>query len=454
MRTTGTPLGHKLRRGLAAGTSREDNGPASADGVPRSGPERAMLVGMLEPREDEGAEPLQELARLAETAGAEVAGVVVQRLTRPNPATAVGPGKVDEIRSRVRSAGADLVIFDRELTPAQQRNLERALETKVLDRTALVLDIFAQRARSREGGLQVELAQMTYLLPRLAGRGVLLSRLGGGIGTRGPGETKLEVDRRRIRTRISALGREINALQRHRQRERQSRKDAALPVAVLVGYTNAGKSTLLNALTRAHVLTADKLFATLDPTTRRVVLPDRRTLLLVDTVGFIQKLPHELVAAFRATLEEVTEAELLIHVIDASHPQWTAQRAAVEQVLRDLGAAGAPRVTVLNKADKLTTETLRDVTAEEPEGIPVSAARGVGLANLLRRIASALPGPMERVRLVIPYNRAGVLARVYAAGRVVRREDGDAGIVVEAEVPAAGLGPFRAYFDGAARTPH
>jgi GTP-binding protein HflX len=374
-------------------------------------------------------------------------------LSRPHPATAVGPGKVEEIRSRVRSAGADVVIFDHDLTPAQQRNLERALDTKVLDRTALVLDIFAQRARSREGRLQVELAQMTYLLPRLAGRGVLLSRLGGGIGTRGPGETKLEVDRRRIRTRITALGREINALRRHRQRERQSRKDAALPVAVLVGYTNAGKSTLLNALTRAHVLTADKLFATLDPTTRRVVLPDHRTLLLVDTVGFIQKLPHELVAAFRATLEEVTEADLLIHVIDASHPHWTAQRAAVEQVLRDLAASGTPRVTVLNKADRLSTEALRDVTAEEPEGVPVSAVRGVGLTNLLRRIAAALPSRMERVRLVIPYHRAGVLSRLYAGGRVVRREDGETGIVVEAEIPASGLGPFRAYLDSGSAAP-
>ncbi|HLW48660.1 MAG TPA: GTPase HflX [bacterium] len=456
MRTTGMPLGHKLRRGLAAGAPSEHHEPVPADGMPRTGPERAILVGMVGPREDEGAEPLQELARLADTAGAQVAGLVVQRLNRPHPATAVGAGKVDEIRSRVRSAGADVVIFDADLTPAQQRNLERALETKVLDRTALVLDIFAQRARSREGRLQVELAQMTYLLPRLAGRGVLLSRLGGGIGTRGPGETKLEVDRRRIRTRITALGREIDALRRHRQRERQSRKDAALPVAVLVGYTNAGKSTLLNALTRAHVLTADKLFATLDPTTRRVALPDRRTLLLVDTVGFIQKLPHELVAAFRATLEEVTEADLLIHVIDASHPYWTAQRAAVEQVLRELGAGSTPRVTVLNKADRLSTEALRDVTAEEPEGIPVSAVRGVGLANLLRRIAVALPGPMERVRLVIPYHRAGVLSRLYDAGRVVRREDGDAGIVVEADVPAAGVGPFRPYLDGgaAARTAH
>ena len=448
MRTTGTPLGHKLRRGLAAEGAAGETGRPLPDGLPRSGPERALLVGMIGARADEGEETLQELARLAETAGAEVAGIVVQHRTRPDPATAVGAGKVEEIHSRVRSAGADVVIFDHELTPAQQRNLERSLETKVLDRTALVLDIFAQRARSREGRLQVELAQMTYLLPRLAGRGVLLSRLGGGIGTRGPGETKLEVDRRRIRTRIVALGREINALQRHRQRERQSRKDAALPVAVLVGYTNAGKSTLLNALTRAHVLTANKLFATLDPTTRRVVLPNHRPLLLVDTVGFIQKLPHDLVAAFRATLEEVTEADLLIHVIDASHPRWTAQRAAVEQVLRELGAADTPRVTVLNKADRLSTEALRDVTAEEPEGVPVSAVRGVGLANLLRQIAARLPGPVERVRLLIPYQRLGVLSRLYTIGRVVRREDIDRGILVDADVPAAGLGPFRPYMNG------
>lgn len=455
MRTTGTPLGHKLRRGLAAGAdgAPEDAGRGPAADLRRGGPERAVLVGMLAPRADEGEETLQELARLADTAGARVTGMVVQHRSRPDPATAVGAGKVEEIRSRVRSAGADVVIFDHELTPAQQRNLERALDTKVLDRTALVLDIFAQRARTREGRLQVELAQMTYLLPRLAGRGTLLSRLGGGIGTRGPGETKLEVDRRRIRTRITALGREINALRRHRQRERQSRKDAALPVAVLVGYTNAGKSTLLNALTRAHVLTADKLFATLDPTTRRVVLPNHRSLLLVDTVGFIQKLPHDLVAAFRATLEEVTEADLLIHVIDASHARWTAQRAAVEQVLGDLGAAGTPRVTVLNKADRLSAEALRDVTAEEPAGVPVSAVRGVGLAHLLRTIAAVLPDPVERVRLVIPYQRLGVLSRLYGIGRVVRREDGDAGIVVDADIPAAGLGPFRPYVDGGRAIP-
>jgi GTP-binding protein HflX len=357
----------------------------------------------------------------------------------------VGAGKVEEIRARAQTAGAGLVVFDHELTPAQQRNLERGLGTKVLDRTALVLDIFAQRARTREGRLQVELAQMTYLLPRLAGRGVLLSRLGGGIGTRGPGETKLEVDRRRIRTRITELGREIDALRRHRQQQRQARKDAALPVAALVGYTNAGKSTLLNTLTQSGVLTEDRLFATLDPTVRRVLLPTRRPALLVDTVGFIQKLPHDLVAAFRATLEEVTEADLLVHVIDASHPRWTEQRDAVEQVLRELGAAGKPRVVALNKADRLSREALRDVMAEEPQGILVSALRGVGLRHLLRAISRSLPDLARRVRLAIPHREAGALAQVYAQGRVLRREETGEEIVVEADVPAAALARLRRY---------
>ncbi len=409
---------------------------------PEDGPERAVLVG-LAGRDDDGT--LQELARLAETAGAVVADVVVQRRTRPDPATWVGAGKVDEIRARVQTAGASLAVFDQELSPAQQRNLERALETKVLDRTALVLDIFAQRARTHEGRLQVELAQMTYLLPRLAGRGVLLSRLGGGIGTRGPGETKLEVDRRRIRARITTLREEIGALGRHRHQQRQSRRDAALPVAALVGYTNPGKSTLLNTLTRADVYTADKLFATLDPTTRRVTLPDRRPALLVDTVGFIRKLPHDLVAAFRATLEEVTEADLLVHVIDASHPRWMDQRAAVEQVLRDLGAADRPIVLALNKADRLTSEALRDVAAEVPDGIPVSAMRGVGIRNLLQAIARHLPDPVRRVRLFVPHAESGALADVYGRGRVVKREDRADGVALEAEVPAATVDRVRRY---------
>jgi GTP-binding protein HflX len=443
MRTTGTPLGHKLRRGLAA---EADAATApSFDGASRTGPERALLVGLDARGNGYESDTLQELARLAEAAGAVVAGVIVQRRPRPDPATFVGAGKVEEVRARAQTVGAGLVVFDHELTPAQQRNLERALATKVLDRTAVVLDIFAQRARTREGRLQVELAQMTYLLPRLAGRGALLSRLGGGIGTRGPGETRLEVDRRRIRARITDLRREIDALRRHRHQQRQARKDAAFPVVALVGYTNAGKSTLLNVLTQSNVLTEDRLFATLDPTVRRIVLPEHRPALLVDTVGFIQKLPHDLVAAFRATLEEVTDADLLLHVIDASHSRWTAQRDAVEQVLRELGAAGKPRVTALNKADRLSPAAIRDVMAEEPQGVLVSAVRGVGLQHLLRAISGALPDAPQRVRLAIPRDRAGVLAGVYAHGRVVRREDTAEMIVVEAEVPGSALGRLRPY---------
>ncbi len=413
--------------------------------------ERAVLVGLHATADED--DTLQELARLAETAGAVVTEVIVQHRSRPDPATSVGAGKVEEIRARAQARGADVAIFDHELTPAQQRNLERALEIKVLDRTALVLDIFAQRAHTREGRLQVELAQMTYLLPRLTGRGVMLSRLGGGIGTRGPGETKLEVDRRRIRTRITDLRREIAALSRHRRLQRESRKNAALPVVSLVGYTNAGKSTLLNTLTHANVYTADKLFATLDPTTRRVELPNGRPVVLVDTVGFLQKLPHDLVAAFRATLEEVTEADLLIHVIDASHPRWTEQRAAVEQVLRDLGAAGTVRVTALNKVDRLSSEALRDAVAEEPNGVPISALRGVGLLNLLRIVSQRLPDPAARVRLVVPYDEVGVLAQVYAQGRVLHREDGAEGVVLDAVIPRAGLGRLERYLRdaGAAR---
>lgn len=416
--------------------------PTRPDGA---APERALLVGLDTRNGRGGPESLEELARLAETAGAVVVGSVLQRRPRPDPATCVGKGKVDELRARATEGGTDLVIFDDELSPAQQRNLERALGVKVLDRTALVLDIFAQRARSREGRLQVELAQMTYLLPRLTGRGVLLSRLGGGIGTRGPGETKLEVDRRRIRTRITDLSRAISQLSRRRRIRRQSRKDAALPVVALVGYTNAGKSTLLNSLTQANVLTGDKLFATLDPTTRKVLLPNHRPVLMVDTVGFIQKLPHDLVAAFRATLEEVTEADLLVHVIDASHPRWASQMAAVEQVLRDLGAADTPRVNALNKVDRLSAEILRDVTSEVPGGVSISALRGLGLLNLLRIVSQRLEDPARRVRLVIPYADAGVLSEVYTKGRVLRREDRPDGMAVEIEVPAAVLGRLRPY---------
>jgi GTPase len=433
-----------LRRGLH---------PADRDYAPQvplpqhvgPAPEQALLVGLVTRAGQDGSGSLEELARLAETAGARVVGVVAQHRPRPDPATCVGAGKVQEVHALATAHRADLVIFDEELSPAQQRNLERALGTKVLDRTALVLDIFAQRARSREGRLQVELAQMTYLLPRLTGRGVLLSRLGGGIGTRGPGETKLEMDRRRIRARITELGQAIGQLSRRRRVRRQSRQDAALPVVALVGYTNAGKSTLLNSLTHAGVHTEDRLFATLDPTTRRVILPNHRPVLLVDTVGFLQKLPHDLVAAFRATLEEVTEADLLVHVIDASHLRWRDQIAAVEEVLRELGAGERPRVNVLNKVDRVAPEILRDVQSEVPDAVPISALRGVGLLNLLRVISQRLPDPTRRARLVIPYAEGNVLATVYAQGRVLRREDTPEGMAVEVEVPGTLLRRLRPY---------
>ena len=428
-----------MRRGLSS-PRREQTGDVLFQTT--GAPERAILV-VLAP--GDAGPALEELAQLAQTAGATVAATVVQRRTRSHPATFVGSGKVETIRAQVRETGADLVIFDDELSPAQQRNLERLLATKVLDRTALVLDIFAQRARTSEGRLQVELAQMMYLLPRLAGRGVLLSRLGGGIGTRGPGETKLEVDRRRIRARITDLQRGIGALRQHRRLQRHARHDAALPVVALVGYTNAGKSSLLNSLTNADVVTADKLFATLDPTVRKTRLPNHRPVLVVDTVGFIQRLPHDLVAAFRGTLEEVIEADLLVHVIDGSHPRWAEQMTAVEEVLQDLGAAETPRIDAINKIDRIAPDTLKDIAAEVPDAVPISATRQIGLLNLLRRISQRLPDPARRVHLVIPYTDGKILSQIYAQGRVLRREDRGDAMIVEAEVPSTVIERLRPY---------
>jgi GTP-binding protein HflX len=410
-------------------------------------PERAILVALHRTR-SESAPDLEELRRLAHSAGAVVVGTVVQKRAAPDPATFLGAGKVEEVARAVYELDADLVIVDDELTPAQQRTLERRLQIKVVDRTALVLDIFARRARTREGRLQVELAQMIYLLPRLTGRGVWLSRLGGGIGTRGPGETKLEVDRRRIRRRITDLRREIAQISRHRMLQRQARRQAQFPVVALVGYTNAGKSTLLNALTDAGVFTEDKLFATLDPTVRRVTLPDGRPVLLVDTVGFISRLPHQLVAAFRATLEEVTEADLLVHVVDSSHPDWRDQVRAVRAVLAELGAADKPTIHAVNKVDCVPPSRAREVAAEVGEGVPISALHRVGLVNLLRRIAQHLPEPLERVRLVVPYERAGALETLFSRGRILRQEYGAQGIVVEADLPRVQAQQLRAQLDG------
>lgn len=392
---------------------------------------------------------LVELARLAESAGAVVVGRVVQKRPRPDPATYIGTGRVDTLKDDVYEHEADLVVVDADLTPAQQRNLERALEIKVLDRTALVLDIFARRAQTREGHLQVELAQMTYMLPRLVGRDVWLSRLGGGIGTRGPGETKLEVDRRRIRKRITDLHREIAGISRHRALQRKARREAQFPVVALVGYTNAGKSTLLNALTDAGVFVEDKLFATLDPTVRKVTLPNHRPVLLVDTVGFISRLPTQLIAAFRATLEEVTEADLLVHVVDASHPEWRDQIKAVNTVLDELDATGKPVVFAVNKTDRLPQTQAREILAEIGDGASVSALHRIGLINLLRAIAQRLPEPLERVTLLVPYAKTKVLSDIFAQSRIIAQEYGEQGITVEAELPHALAQRLRALFDAA-----
>ena len=391
----------------------------SGDGVRRgtvatgrmAQPERAVLVGVQ--RQGTEDPDFVELTRLVETAGAVVVGTMLQRRSSPDPATYIGLGKVDEVKELCAEQQADVVIFDAELRPAQERNLERHLKVKVVDRTALVLDIFARRAQTKEGRLQVELAQVTYLLPRLAGRGVWLSRLGGGIGTRGPGETKLEVDRRRIRKRITDLNREIDEISRHRSLQRQARKQALFLIVALVGYTNTGKSTLLNVLTNAGVFVEDKLFATLDPTVRKVTLPNRRQVLFVDTVGFITNLPTQLVAAFRATLEEVTEADLLVHVVDASHPKWRDQIVAVDGVLEELGAAEKSVVYAVNKIDLIPQRQARVVVAGVGEGVAISALHGVGLLNLLRRIAQRLPQPLVRVKLVVPYSRAKALPEIF-----------------------------------------
>ena len=411
--------------------------------------ERALLVGLALGRRDRARteSSLEELALLARSAGARVVGTVLQERARRDPATLVGRGKAEEVKQACEERGADVVILDEDLAPAQQRNLEQAVERKTLDRTQLILDIFARRARTREGRLQVELAQLDYLLPRLAGKGVLLSRLGGGIGTRGPGETKLETDRRRIRQRIQSVKREIEHVRRERHTRREARQRRDVPVVALVGYTNAGKSTLFNALTSAGAVVSDQLFMTLDPLVRKVRLGPGRELLLVDTVGFIQKLPHALVAAFRATLEEVTEADLLLHVVDASAPGVEEREASVEAVLREIGAADRPRLLVLNKADRTPPERMRALAEARAGSAVVSALTGEGLEELLAAVASRLDLEPRRVRLIFPAaDRRGVAA-VYAAGRVLRHEVREGRVFLEAEIAGRTLDRYREHLE-------
>ncbi len=360
--------------------------------IQKGGREKAILVGVESPGDEPGQTEysLEELSRLADTAGADILRQVIQKRSRPNAATFLGRGKTDEVSALCKELEADLVIFDRELSPAQARNLEDLTGIRVIDRTQLILDIFARRARTSEGKLQVELAQLNYLLPRLVRGRTELSRLGGGIGTRGPGETKLEVDRRRIRKRIADLSAEIGEVKKHRDLLRRGRREIPVPLVALVGYTNAGKSTILNKLTGAGALVEDKLFATLDPTTRRVVLPGNETVLLTDTVGFITNLPHHLIAAFRATLEEVVEADLLLHVVDASHPGADRHIEAVNCVLESLGAAAKPFIMVYNKIDLLLDQGLPPQTEKGYQAVAVSALSGRGMEDLLGSISGVL----------------------------------------------------------------
>jgi GTP-binding protein HflX len=409
--------------------------------------ERAIIVAARlddETDADVGSS-LDELELLVETAGGEVVDRVVQRRERPDPATFIGSGKVAQLRADVRETGVDAVVFDDELTPAQQRNLEEALTVKVLDRTIVILDIFAQHAASREGKLQVELAQLTYLLSRLRGWGQALSRQAGGIGTRGPGESQLEVDRRRIARRITKLREELEAARSARTRTSRRRERNQVPVVALVGYTNAGKSTLLNRLTGAAVGVADQVFATLDVTARRLELGDGRTAVATDTVGFIQNLPTQLIEAFTSTLEQTTDAELLVHVCDASHPRVDEQIAAVDLVLDEIGAGDLPRVLVLNKTDVTDAATMRQLQRRHRDAVAASATTGEGVAELVGYITSRLVSPRRLVEALVPYEHAELVALAHRDGTVLKQEHRPDGTYVVAQLArsaAASLEPF------------
>ena len=389
---------------------------------------RAILIG-ADTGEYDAESSMDELSELAKTAGAEELARVLQKREAYEPATVIGEGKLAEVKELCGSLGAELLIFDCELTASQIRNVEDETDVRVIDRTMLILDIFAGRAVSREGKLQVELAQLKYRLPRLMGIGASLSRLGGGIGTRGPGETQLETDRRHIRRRIDKLSAELKELEERRGYARDRRKKDSVQVGAIVGYTNAGKSTLLNLLTGADVLAEDKLFATLDPTSRAIELPDGRSLLLVDTVGLIRRLPHHLVEAFKSTLEEAACADIIIHVCDVSDPEAAEKADVTLKTLADLGAAEIPVVTVLNKCDLLTANI-----PEDDSTVKISAKKAQGIDRLLQVVAANLPETAKRMKLLLPYDKAGFTAKLRENGKVFTEEYTETGVLVDALV--------------------
>jgi len=425
----------------------EDNIPTLCATGKSETPERVLLLACVLPSEQDWDpdDALSELTELVRTAGGQVVDRVVQHRSRPDPATYIGRGKAQEVAALCQDKAIDLVVFDGSLAPGQASNLEEVIDRPVLDRTGLILDVFARRAKTSEGKLQVELAQLQYALPRLVGSHRALSRTGGGIGTRGPGETKLETDRRRIRDRMAVLRRELRDLQSRRATHRAARRQVPVPVAALVGYTNAGKSTLLNALTGSNVLAEDRLFSTLDPTARRLLLPNHQELILTDTVGFVRRLPPMLTAAFKATLEEVVDADLLIHVIDVSHPRWEAQAETTLRVLHEIGAGNTPMVVALNKIDLLpdpTVAPLRHCRGHE-FCAAVSALRHIGLEQLLEQVEKALASRRELLTVSVPYDRAEVLAAIRAHGYVTEELYGESSVLVTAEMEKAWAGRIR-----------
>lgn len=407
-------------------------------------PKAVLVLVHEDPDEDDYTE--EELRSLCEAAGVVSASTIHQRVSQPSTSTFIGSGKVEELLAAVLDESADVVVFDAELSGVQHRNLEEALKRPVIDRTQLILDIFAQRAHSREGKLQVELAQYTYLMPRITAAYTEFERQKGGIGMRGPGETKLEADRRRIKDRISLLKRELEDVQKHRKQQRASRRKHPFPFASIVGYTSAGKSTLMNALSGSEVLVDPMLFATLDPTTRKIGLPSGYSVFITDTVGFVRKLPTNLVAAFRATLEEVVESDFLVHVVDVSHSKWQMQREAVEETLQELEADDKPTLTVFNKVDRLSDPSImREIVAKNHHSVAVSALDGEGMDELLETMTKMIRSLLEPLEVLIPYDHSGLVQECYDFGRVLEIEHKPEGIYIRAELVSEMADKLRQY---------
>ena len=410
--------------------------------------EKALLIGTSNGnRVDwEVEDSLKELSHLASTAGACVEATIVQELKKIDASLLIGKGKVEEVKDFVSSHDIDLVIFDDELTPTQQRNLEESFKVKTIDRTGLILDVFAQRAKSKEGKLQVELAQLTYTLPRLKGKGLILSRLGGGIGTRGPGETQLEVDRRRIKERITRLKRELEKVRKVRELHRQGRRSFSRLSIALIGYTNAGKSTLLNFLSHTGVPVENRLFSTLDPKIGKISLPNNQEVFISDTVGFINKLPHQLIAAFKATFEEVKESDILLHVIDISSPHFEAHITAVNRVLEEIGMPPKKTIHALNKIDSVTHEGMIRAWVKKLEnGVAISASTGKGVDTLLSMIEGFISASMQRVKLKLPFDAGKTIGQILRNGNIITKKYIDTGIIIEAEVNKALVNSLKPY---------